>query len=90
MRVAPCIVTRYGDRLNMICPRKILALGLLAALAVTLNGAVPPPKAARQQQAQPPPPPQAPGSDDPRTVIRARVDLVVVPVTVNSTEIIGQ
>ena len=66
----------------MICPRKILALGLLAALAVTLNGAVPPPKAARQQQAQPPPPPQAPGSDDPRAVIRARVDLVVVPVTV--------
>ena len=86
MRAAPCIVTRYGDRLDMICPRKILALGLLAALAVTLSGAAPPPKPARQQgQPQPPPPPQAPGTDDARAVIRARVDLVVVPVTVKDS-----
>jgi VWFA-related protein len=69
----------------MICPRKILALGLLAALAVTLSEAAPSmprrsPQA--QQQPPPPPPPQAPATDDPRGVIRARVDLVVVPVTV--------
>ena len=70
----------------MICPRKILALGLLAALAVTLSGAAPPPKPSRQQgQLPPPPPPQAPGSDDTRAIIRARVDLVVVPVTVKDS-----
>lgn len=72
----------------MICPRKILALGLLAALAVTLSEAAPsmprrsPQPRQPQAQQQPPPPPQAPPSDDPRAVIRARVDLVVVPVTV--------
>jgi VWFA-related protein len=71
----------------MICPRKILALGLLVTLALTLSEAAPsmPRNSRRAQQPQvpqPPPSPQAPPSDDPRAVIRARVDLVVVPVTV--------
>jgi Ca-activated chloride channel family protein len=71
----------------MICPRKILALGLLATLAMTISEAAPSmprrsPQA--QQQIPPPPPPQALPSDDPRAVIRARVDMVVVPVTVKN------
>ena len=76
----------------MICPRKILTLGLLAALAATLsqpapsNSTSPRSPQPRQPQAQqaPPPPPQAPGADDSRGVIRARVDMVVVPVTVKN------
>lgn len=58
-------------------------------MAVSL-GSVASPRSARPQQGQltePPPPPEAPPlpSDDPRAVIRARVDLVVVPVTVKDS-----
>src|ERR1700687_5451916 len=72
----------------MICPRKTLALGSLLALALAVSFVgVASPNSSRLQQGQitqPPPPPEAPAlpSDDPRAVIRARVDLVVVPVTV--------
>jgi VWFA-related protein len=76
----------------MICPRKILMLGLLAGLGITLGQAAPstsaPPTIRPQQpqgQQQPPPPSQAPGPDDSRGVIRARVDMVVVPVTVKDS-----
>jgi len=66
----------------MICPRKTLAVVATLALAFALAKAGPLP-AARAQQAQPvPPSPQDLGTDDARAVIRARVDLVVVPVTV--------
>lgn len=69
----------------MICPRKTLALGVALALAFTLAKAAPLP-AARTQQTEPlPPEPQGPPTDDVRGVIRARVDLVVVPVTVKDS-----
>jgi len=69
----------------MICPRKTSTLALAAALAFVLAKAVPVPYA-RAQQAQPvPPPPPAAPTEDPHAVIRARVDLVVVPVTVKDT-----
>jgi len=70
----------------MICPRKTLALVLAVAAAFTLAKAAPVPKPRVQgAQTAPPPPPQSLPSDDARGVIRARVDLVVVPVTVKDS-----
>ncbi len=71
----------------MICPRKTLTLVFVAALAFTLAKAAPVPfPSAQQARPAPPPPPQtAPTPDDSRGTIRARVDLVVVPVTVKDS-----
>lgn len=61
----------------MICPRKTLAVICILAMAVPLGGA-------QSQPAQNPPPVQAPApsQDEPLARIRARAELVVVPVTV--------
>lgn len=72
----------YGAALGMICPRKTLALAITLALALTLSQAAPVAPLRAQQAAPEPPPPQQPLAGDPHAVIRARVDLVVVPVTI--------
>src|SRR5579871_3431396 len=86
MRALPRTAFRYGDVRNMICPRKNLLLALAVLAAFTLANAAPLPRPRAQgAQTAPPPPPQALPAEDPRAVIRARVDLVVVPVTVKDS-----
>src|SRR2546426_7089544 len=74
----------------MICPRETFAaacvLILVAPVILLQSAAEPAAPSANVKQARPPQPPrqspQAP--DDPRARIRARTELVVVPVTVKS------
>jgi VWFA-related protein len=74
----------------MICPRKLFVAGCVLWLVTPLVRSQAPaaqPGAAKQvQQSQPPPrAPQTPQvADDPRAKIRARAELVVVPVTVKN------
>jgi Ca-activated chloride channel family protein len=86
MRALRRTAIRHGDARNMICPRKNLLLALAVVAAFALAEAAPVPNARAQgAQTAPPPPPQTLPGEDPRGVIRARVDLVVVPVTVKDS-----